>query len=242
VPIQRSAIAFARGPAPVCVGCDAFAGEHGIEDVSELGVPMLDQELESCYALAEVHQQIPRLLSNPGSARVPGDSTEVHAAGGVFHEEQDVQPLTQHRVDAEKVGGKNAVCLCGQELSPGGAIAARCGVDAGLFQNRPHCARRNPVAKPSKSAVDAPVTPGGVFSAASRSTSRRGSGAVRRPAVRRRGWVQRCSTRSRCHRKIVAGVTIRCSRQAGDSSRVSAAKDRAVALSRPTITPDGPIE
>jgi hypothetical protein len=72
------------------------------------------------------------LLSNPGSARVRGDSTKVHAASDVFHDEQDIQPLTQHRLDAEKVGGKNAVCLCGQELSPGGAIAARYGVDASL--------------------------------------------------------------------------------------------------------------
>jgi hypothetical protein len=36
-------------------------------------------------------------------------------------------------------------------LSPGRAIAARCGVDAGSLQDRPHRARRNRVAKPSSS-------------------------------------------------------------------------------------------
>jgi hypothetical protein len=46
--------------------------------------------VESRHALAEVHQQIPRLLSNPGSAGVRGDSKKVHAAGGVLHEEQDM--------------------------------------------------------------------------------------------------------------------------------------------------------
>jgi hypothetical protein len=56
-----------------------------------------------------------------------------------------------------------------------------------------------------------------------RPTQHRRSGAVRRPAVRRRGWIQCCLTRSRCHRKIVAGMRIRCSWQAGDRSRVSAA-------------------
>jgi hypothetical protein len=40
---------------------NAFASEHGIEDVGELGIPIPDQELESCHALAEVLQQIPRL-------------------------------------------------------------------------------------------------------------------------------------------------------------------------------------
>jgi hypothetical protein len=66
------------------------------------------------------------------------------------------------------------------------------------------------------------VSPGGV-SEAKRRTNRRSSGDVRRPAVQRRGWVQRCVTKSRCHRKIVAGVTIRGSSQARDNSRVSAA-------------------
>ena len=62
------------------------------------------------------------------------------------------------------------------------------------------------------------------FSAANRKTNRRSSGGVQRPPLRwPRGWVQRCFTKSRCHRKIVAGVTIRCSRQAWDSNLVSAA-------------------
>jgi hypothetical protein len=45
-----------------------------------------------------------------------------------------------------------------------------------------------------------------------------------RPPLRGpRGWVQRRFTRSRCHRKMVAGVTMRFRRQMGDSNRVSAA-------------------
>jgi hypothetical protein len=87
----------------------------------------------------------------------------VHAAGGVLHEEQDIQPLAQQRIDAEDVGRENALCLDGQELSSGEAIAARRGVDAGLLEDRPHRARRNRVAKPSKLTPDAPVTPRGVL-------------------------------------------------------------------------------
>ena len=40
---------------------------------------------------------------------------------------------------------------------------------------------------------------------------------------RRRGWIQRRLTRSRCQRNTVAGVTIRFSRQAWDSNPASAA-------------------
>ena len=46
--------------------------------------------LKNCHALTEVPQQIPRLLSNPDTVRVCGDSEKVHAPGGVLHEEQDV--------------------------------------------------------------------------------------------------------------------------------------------------------
>jgi hypothetical protein len=211
---------------------DAFAGEHGIEDVGELAVVILDQELESGHALAEVHQQIPRLLSNPGSARIGRDSQKMHAAAGVLHEEQDIQPLTQQRVDAEKVGGDNALCLDGQKLSPGRVIAARCGVDAGSREDRPHRARRHWVAKPREFAVDAPVTPGGVLRGQPQHQPAQ-SGAVRRPAVRRRDWVQRCLTRSWCHRKIVAGVTIRGSWQARDNSRVSVGEHRLIRPRQP---------
>ena len=51
----------------------------------------------------------------------------MHAAGGVLDKQQDIQPLAQQRIDAEQVGGENALCLGGQDLSPGGAIAGGAG-------------------------------------------------------------------------------------------------------------------
>jgi hypothetical protein len=88
---------------------DTLAGEPGIEDVGELAIPIPDQEPEGRCAVAEVHQEIARLLSNPGAARVRGDSEETHAAGGVLYEEQDIKSLEQQRVDAEEVRGQNAL-------------------------------------------------------------------------------------------------------------------------------------
>ncbi len=44
---------------------NAFAGEHGIEDAGELGIPIPDQEPDARHAVAEVHRQVPRLLSDP---------------------------------------------------------------------------------------------------------------------------------------------------------------------------------
>jgi hypothetical protein len=104
-----------RGPHRCAQDADARAGEHGVEGVGELAVAIPDQERELSRAVAEIHQQIPRLLSNPGTTRVCGDAEEVDAAGGVLHYEQDVQPLEQQGVDAEEVGGEDAVGLGGQE-------------------------------------------------------------------------------------------------------------------------------
>jgi hypothetical protein len=43
------------------------------------------------------------------------------------HDEQDGPPLKQQGVDADQVGGEDAVCWGGQELSPGGIVAAGAG-------------------------------------------------------------------------------------------------------------------
>jgi hypothetical protein len=126
VPIHRSAIAFARGAR---TGVRRMRMPSLVNTASKTSVNLASRSRiknwKSRHALAEVHQQIPCLLSNPGSARVRGDSQKVHTAGGVLHEEQDRQPLAQQRIDAEEVGRANALCLCGQELSPGGVYRAK---------------------------------------------------------------------------------------------------------------------
>ncbi len=141
----------------------ALASEHGIEDAGELAVAVPDHERELSHAIAEVHQEVARLLGKPGTAGVGRDPQKVHPAGGVLHHEQHVQPVQQHRVDAEEVGGEDAVGLGGEELPPGGAATARRGIDAGSLQDHPHRAGRKSVAEPGEFTVDPPVPPGRVL-------------------------------------------------------------------------------
>jgi hypothetical protein len=122
---------------------DAPAGEHSIEHTGELAVAIPDQERELSRAIAEVHQEVLRLLGDPGAVRVRRDAQEVHAAGGVLHDEQHVKLVEQQCNDAEEVGGENAVGLGGQELSPAGAVAARCWIHVGSLQDQPHRAGRS---------------------------------------------------------------------------------------------------
>lgn len=50
-------------------------------------------------------------MGDPGTGGVRGDAEEVDAAGGVLHHEQHIEPVQQQGVDAEEVGGEDAVGL-----------------------------------------------------------------------------------------------------------------------------------
>jgi hypothetical protein len=95
-------------------------------------VAIPDQEPESCYAIAEVDQEVACLLGAPGSAGVRRDAEggghPQEATGGVLHDEQHGEPVEQERVNADEVGGENAVCLSGQEPL---ARWGRCGEQRG---------------------------------------------------------------------------------------------------------------
>jgi hypothetical protein len=50
------------------------------------------------------------------------------AVRGLLDEEQDVDPLAEHRVDTEQVTGKNPFRLRLQELPPARPVPAGCGI------------------------------------------------------------------------------------------------------------------
>lgn len=82
-------------------------------------------------------------------------------------------------------------------------------------------------------ALDPAISPGGVLRRQPQDQPAH-SGAVQRPPVRwRRDWVQRRVTRSRCHRTIVAGATIRSSRPAWASNRARGLEHRSVGPGQP---------
>jgi hypothetical protein len=73
----------------VCVrgldGCvdhgDPFASKDVIEAAAELGVAIVDQETERLLAIVEVHQQVARLLVDPGACWVRRAGDELDPAG-----------------------------------------------------------------------------------------------------------------------------------------------------------------
>ena len=142
---------------------DVGAVEHGVEGRGELAVPVADQEPELLGAVAEVHQQVAGLLSNPGPGGVSGDPGEVDAAAAVLDHDEHVQPAEQDGVDVGEVGRKDRVSLRCQELPPGRAGPQGSGVDAGGREDLPDRGGRYPVAESDELTVNASVAPVGVL-------------------------------------------------------------------------------
>jgi hypothetical protein len=96
-------------------------------------------------------------LCCPGAVGVGGDAGRVNAAGAVLDDDQGVEAPQQHGIHVDEIGREDAAGLRGQELLPGRARAARCGVDSGVMEYLPHGGGGNMVAEFDEFALHAPV-------------------------------------------------------------------------------------
>jgi hypothetical protein len=82
----------------ICPGCPdrrsndshVSAGEDCVEGRGELAVSVTDQEPDLFGAVAEIHEQVAGLLSDPGPGRVGGDPGDVHVAAAVLDHQENV--------------------------------------------------------------------------------------------------------------------------------------------------------
>ena len=88
-----------------------------------------------------------------------GDAAEVHPAGAVLNEHQDIQSLEQHGVHVQEVDREDPGGLGCQELPPPRACAPRRRIDARGMQDLPHGGRRHGDAEFRQFAVDPAVSP-----------------------------------------------------------------------------------
>jgi hypothetical protein len=140
---------------------DGGAGglEDGVEGAGEVRSAVADEEPEVPEPVAEVEGQVADLLDRPVTGGVGGDAADVHAAGAVLDEHQDVQPVQGDGIDVEEVDGEDPGGLRVQELPPGRAVPARRGVDACGADDLVDRGRRDRDAELGQLAVNAPVTP-----------------------------------------------------------------------------------
>ena len=153
---------FGGGVRPGCAGwgvdhLDSLGGEDLVEAGDEHGGVVPDQESEPVEV--DGHGQVAGGLGAPRAAEGSGDAGEVHAAGGVFDEEQDMDLAERDGVDDEGVTGDDPAGLGGEELGPGRPGSSRGGVDAVAFEDGPHRGRRQPVTETGEFAVNSAVSP-----------------------------------------------------------------------------------
>ena len=66
---------------------DTDRGEHRVERGGELGIAVPDQMGETAPRGFQIGGEIPGQLGDPGSARIPGDTEQMHPAGGVLDDD-----------------------------------------------------------------------------------------------------------------------------------------------------------
>ena len=100
-------------------------GAGGLEDAVERGgevrSAVVDQELNVFEPLVEGEGEIAGLLHGPLAGGMCGDASEVHPAGAIPDEHQDVQSLQQDGIDMQEVDREDPGGLGVQELLPGRA-------------------------------------------------------------------------------------------------------------------------
>ena len=160
VPTRRSQVAFMRGAWTAVRGVLVTGGlENGVERGREVRSAVTDEELDVLEPVVEGQGEVAGLLHRPLAGGVGGDSAQMHPAGAMLDEYQDVQSSQQHSVHVQEVDRDDPGGLGVQDLPPARARAARRRIDACGPQDLPDGGRRDRHAEFHRFAVDPAVPP-----------------------------------------------------------------------------------
>ena len=105
--------------------------------MAELRVAVVDEKPERLL-VAELHDQVARLLSDPASVRVRAAGDVLDPARRQRDEEQGVDPLQERGFDGEEVAGEHARGLRSQERAPRRVRPLRCRLKTCFEQHLTH--------------------------------------------------------------------------------------------------------
>ena len=164
VPIQRSAIALARG---AWTGVWMMRTPTAVNTASKAAVNLASRSRIRNWKrrrVVEVHQQVAGLLGHPGAGGVGGDARRGARGGVACSMTKARRAGAGRRVDMEEVGGEDRWAWAARNCAPGLAAARR---GAGsmpaalrIFQT---VDGGDLVSEAGEFAVDAPVAPGRVL-------------------------------------------------------------------------------
>ena len=135
-------------------------GARGLEDGVERGgeVRSAVAEQEPDVLEPPVEGEVAGLLHCPLTGGVGGDATEVHPAGAMLDEHQDIEAFQQHGVHVQEVNREDPAGLAWRNCRHVGPAAWRW-IDSRGVQDLPRSGRRDRHAEFRQLAVDATVSP-----------------------------------------------------------------------------------
>jgi hypothetical protein len=89
-----------------------------IAAAAELGVAIVDEEAERLLAIVEGHQQVARLLGDPGACRVRRAGDELDPPAPERDEEEHVDPCQPGGLDGEEITGQRRRRVLAEKVSP----------------------------------------------------------------------------------------------------------------------------
>jgi len=92
----------AQDPGAICL-------EDSVEVLGELRSAVADHQLDALEAFAEAEGQIAGLVHRPLRSGVRRDAAQVHLAGAVLDEYQDMQPLQQHGIHVKEIDREDPI-------------------------------------------------------------------------------------------------------------------------------------
>ena len=134
VPMMRSQVAFVLGALRRCQ-------DHGAGGLKTASKEEVNFDPRSRIRNRKSSNRSPRpmqvagLLHGPLAVRVGGDAAQMHPAGVMLDDHQDIQPFQQHRINVQEVHREYAAGLRGQELPPRRPGAPGRGIDPGVMEN-----------------------------------------------------------------------------------------------------------
>ena len=139
---------------------DVDTGEDRVERGGEFAVPVADQEPVPVGAVAEVHEQVPSLLGDPGPGGMSGDPGDVQTARAVLNHDDGVEATQEDGVDVGEVDREDRLGLRGQDLSPGRSGPSRGRIESGALQDLPDGRGGHAMAESDQLALDASLPAG----------------------------------------------------------------------------------
>jgi hypothetical protein len=139
---------------------EPFTLKDCIKGFTELGIIVMDQEVEGSIYVTEFPYQLSGLLGNPGFVWISRGTGEINLARTPFNEEKHIKSLQLDSFDGEEIAGQDLIFVMVDQRTPtNGAAADQGWLYTVAFEYIPNCCLGNLGIKLQEFALDLAISP-----------------------------------------------------------------------------------